>query len=106
MIRDTGALLIHVWFVFKLEHASGPNSTIAIPDAKSTIINEEDLRNYSFAKYAATYFEAHQTHQYSRRQLKSALLQTDRPHDQIAAQVNTYLKQFKSTRFVNEFVFT
>lgn len=47
----------------------------------------EDLSQYTFAKYAATYFGASQSHQFSKRQLKTSLLQMDQPIDEFAAQV-------------------
>lgn len=35
---------------------------------------EEDVSEFTFQKYAATYFQGNITHKYSRRQLKQTLL--------------------------------
>lgn len=48
----------------------------------------EDLSAYEFSKFAATYFVNNTTYQFSRRKLKSALLDLPAMSDQIAAQVN------------------
>ena len=46
----------------------------------------EDLSEYKFQKFAATYFTGNVNHQYSRRPLKSSLLPLTTPADQLAAQ--------------------
>ncbi|KAM8903820.1 myosin VIIAa isoform 4-T8 [Spinachia spinachia] len=46
---------------------------------------EEDLAEYKFAKYAATYFQGTTTHTYVRRPLKQPLLFHDDEGDQLAA---------------------
>ncbi|XP_038549606.1 myosin VIIAa isoform X1 [Micropterus salmoides] len=46
---------------------------------------EEDLSEYKFAKYAATYFQGPTTHTYVRRPLKQPLLFHDDEGDQLAA---------------------
>ncbi|TDH15353.1 hypothetical protein EPR50_G00030670, partial [Perca flavescens] len=46
---------------------------------------EEDLSEYKFAKYAATYFQGTTTHSYVRRPLKQPLLFHDDEGDQLAA---------------------
>ncbi|XP_056138881.1 unconventional myosin-VIIa-like [Lampris incognitus] len=46
---------------------------------------EEDLSEYKFAKYAATYFQGTSTHTYVRRPLKQPLLFHDDEGDQLAA---------------------
>ncbi|KAM6932581.1 myosin VIIAa isoform 1-T1 [Lycodopsis pacificus] len=46
---------------------------------------EEDLSEYKFAKYAATYFQGTTTHTYVRRPLKQPLLFHDDEGDQLAA---------------------
>ncbi|ODN02660.1 Myosin-VIIa [Orchesella cincta] len=46
----------------------------------------EDLSEYKFQKFAATYFTGNANHQYSRRPLKSSLLPLATPADQLAAQ--------------------
>lgn len=70
------------------------STTIDIPTAGSMaavapVPSVEDLSAYTFAKFAATYFVGNQTHQFSKRPLKSALLEMSRPMDEIAAQVRT-----------------
>ncbi|XP_068172673.1 myosin VIIAa isoform X4 [Antennarius striatus] len=47
--------------------------------------DEEDLSEYKFAKYAATYFQGTTTHTYVRRPLKQPLLFHDDEGDQLAA---------------------
>lgn len=47
---------------------------------------EEDLTNYQFKKFAATYFVGNVSHQYSRKPLKESLLDLPTPDDIIAAQ--------------------
>uniref|UniRef100_A0A1Q3FYL2 Putative myosin class v heavy chain n=1 Tax=Culex tarsalis TaxID=7177 RepID=A0A1Q3FYL2_CULTA len=46
----------------------------------------EDLSDYNFAKYAATYFANNASNQYSKRKLKSSLLDLPSPADIISAQ--------------------
>lgn len=48
---------------------------------------QEDLSEYNFQKYAATYFSGNQSYQFSKRQLKCALLDVPSTADQISAQV-------------------
>lgn len=60
-------------------------------DPASVAAYAEDLSQYTFAKYAATYFGASQTHQFSKRQLKTSLLQMQQPIDEIAAQVRKWM---------------
>ena len=45
--------------------------------------DEEDLSEYKFAKYAATYFQGSTTHTYVRRPLKQPLLFHDDEGDQL-----------------------
>ncbi|XP_076846902.1 myosin VIIAa isoform X2 [Brachyhypopomus gauderio] len=47
--------------------------------------DEEDLSEYKFAKFAATYFQGTSTHTYMRRPLKQPLLFHDDEGDQLAA---------------------
>ncbi|CAL8107310.1 unnamed protein product [Orchesella dallaii] len=49
-------------------------------------VDIEDLSEYKFQKFAATYFTGNANHQYSRRPLKSSLLPLSTPADQLAAQ--------------------
>ena len=44
---------------------------------------DEDLSEYKFQKYAATYFQGNVNHQYSRKQLKQPLLQLQTQGDQL-----------------------
>jgi len=46
----------------------------------------EDLSEFKFQKFAATYFTGNVNHQYSRRPLKASLLPLVTPADQLAAQ--------------------
>nr|XP_029708948.1 myosin-VIIa-like isoform X1 [Aedes albopictus] len=46
----------------------------------------EDLSDYNFAKYAATYFANNASYQFSKRKLKSSLLDLPSPADTISAQ--------------------
>ncbi|XP_058450683.1 myosin-VIIa-like [Malaya genurostris] len=46
----------------------------------------EDLSDYNFAKYAATYFANNASYQFSKRKLKSSLLDLTSPADIISAQ--------------------
>uniref|UniRef100_A0A673N1S9 Unconventional myosin-VIIa-like n=1 Tax=Sinocyclocheilus rhinocerous TaxID=307959 RepID=A0A673N1S9_9TELE len=46
---------------------------------------EEDLSEYTFAKFAATYFQGNATHTYIRRPLKQSLLFQEDEGDQLAA---------------------
>ena len=43
----------------------------------------EDLSEYKFQKYAGTYFQGNVNHQYSRKQLKSPLLNLQHNGDQL-----------------------
>lgn len=66
------------------------STTIDIPTAgpvAAPVPAVEDLSAYTFAKFAATYFGGNQTHQFSKRPLKSSLLEMGRTMDEIAAQV-------------------
>lgn len=65
-----------------------PDSASSGPDARFAIGTVEDLTEYTFAKYAATYFSRNnQSHQFSRRQLKTSLHEMNRAMDEIAARV-------------------
>jgi myosin-7 len=67
-----------------------PNPPRADEDAMSTPdltpADVEDLSEYKFQKFAATYFTGNVNHQYSRRPLKTSLLPLVTPADQLAAQ--------------------
>ncbi|XP_060032699.1 unconventional myosin-VIIa isoform X5 [Erinaceus europaeus] len=56
------------------------DSALPLPDE-----DEEDLSEYKFAKFGATYFQGTITHTYSRRPLKQPLLYHDDEGDQLAA---------------------
>lgn len=45
--------------------------------------HDEDLSEYKFQKYAATYFQGNINHQYSRKQLKQPLLPLQTQGDQL-----------------------
>ncbi|XP_045535630.1 myosin-VIIa isoform X2 [Papilio machaon] len=53
---------------------------------QTTSEDEEDLSEFKFQKFAATYFQGNVTHQYSRRPLKHPLLPLHTQGDQLAAQ--------------------
>ncbi|XP_032213810.1 unconventional myosin-VIIa [Mustela erminea] len=69
-----------------LEHGRGEmveedlDAALPLPDE-----DEEDLSEYKFAKFAATYFQGTTTHTYTRRPLKQPLLFHDDEGDQLAA---------------------
>lgn len=48
--------------------------------------DDEDLSEFKFQKFAATYFQGNVTHQYSRKPLKHPLLPLHTQGDQLAAQ--------------------
>ncbi|XP_028626470.1 unconventional myosin-VIIa isoform X4 [Grammomys surdaster] len=56
------------------------DAALPLPDE-----DEEDLSEYKFAKFAATYFQGTTTHSYTRRPLKQPLLYHDDEGDQLAA---------------------
>ncbi|XP_053417741.1 unconventional myosin-VIIa [Nycticebus coucang] len=56
------------------------DAALPLPDE-----DEEDLSEYKFAKFAATYFQGTTTHSYNRRPLKQPLLYHDDEGDQLAA---------------------
>lgn len=58
--------------------------TIRLPKPK---VPDVDASEYSFAKFAATYFHSGVTGHYSKKPLKKSLLDHDLPLDEIAAQV-------------------
>lgn len=53
---------------------------------------DEDLSEYKFQKYAATYFQGNVNHQYSRKQLKQPLLQLQTQGDQLVSTVMSTLQ--------------
>lgn len=54
------------------------DAALPLPDE-----DEEDLSEYKFAKFAATYFQGTTTHTYTRRPLKQPLLFHDDEGDQL-----------------------
>ncbi|XP_054555528.1 unconventional myosin-VIIa isoform X2 [Talpa occidentalis] len=56
------------------------DAALPLPDE-----DEEDLSEYKFAKFGATYFQGTTTHTYTRRPLKQPLLYHDDEGDQLAA---------------------
>ncbi|KAF6104978.1 myosin VIIA [Phyllostomus discolor] len=56
------------------------DAALPLPDE-----DEEDLSEYKFAKFSATYFQGTTTHTYTRRPLKQPLLYHDDEGDQLAA---------------------
>ncbi|XP_046676173.1 myosin-VIIa isoform X2 [Homalodisca vitripennis] len=61
-----------------------PNELITAMQTQSE--DEEDLSEFKFQKFAATYFQGNITHQYSRKPLKHPLLPLHTQGDQLAAQ--------------------
>ncbi|EDM18456.1 myosin VIIA, isoform CRA_b [Rattus norvegicus] len=59
------------------------DAALPLPDE-----DEEDLSEYKFAKFAATYFQGTTTHSYTRRPLKQPLLYHDDEGDQLEAQLS------------------
>lgn len=57
------------------------DAALPLPDE-----DEEDLSEYKFAKFAATYFQGTTTHSYTRRPLKQPLLYHDDEGDQLVRQ--------------------
>ena len=55
---------------------------LAIPPSTGLGYNE-DLSEYRFQKFAATFFQSNATHQYSRKPLKSSLLSLQTQGDQL-----------------------
>lgn len=60
---------------------------LAIPP--STGLPQEDLSEYRFQKFAATFFQSNATHQYSRKPLKSSLLSLQTQGDQLVNENQT-----------------
>ncbi|XP_058975886.1 myosin-VIIa [Musca domestica] len=66
-----------------LETNSSTGGTIRLPKTK---VPDIDASEYSFAKFAATYFNSGVTGHYSKKPLKKSLLDHDLPLDEIASQ--------------------
>lgn len=58
---------------------------IAIPIAGMGL--DEDLSDYRFQKFAATYFQSNATHQYSKKPLKTSLLSLQTQGDQLVMEI-------------------
>lgn len=67
----------------KDEYRTGENKIITTPKAEEEF---EDLSEYNFRKFAATYFLGNINHHYSKRALKSSLLDLPTGADVVAAQ--------------------
>lgn len=65
-------------------HKTDPQEIITAMQAPSD--DDEDLSEFKFHKFAATYFQGNITHQYSRKPLKHSLLPLHTQGDQLAAQ--------------------
>lgn len=68
------------------------NEPLPLPDDE-----EEDLSEYKFAKFAATYFQGNATHVYIRRPLKQPLLFHEDEGDQL---VRFFICLFSSNYFL------
>lgn len=56
---------------------------------QTTSEDEEDLSEFKFQKFAATYFQGNVTHQYSRKPLKHPLLPLHTQGDQLVSYFRT-----------------
>lgn len=65
---------------------------LAIPQASTGSGFNEDLSEYRFQKFAATFFQSNATHQYSRKPLKSSLLSLQTQGDQLVNENQTKTK--------------
>lgn len=70
---------------------SGDDIITAIPRPSGD--QDEDLSEYKFQKYAATYFQGNVNHQYSRKQLKQPLLQLQTQGDQLVRNGRVALRE-------------
>lgn len=59
----------------------------------------EDLSEYRFQKFAATFFQSNATHQYSRKPLKSSLLSLQTQGDQLVNKSQTKHSQNEMSNF-------
>ena len=80
------ALYYHVFFFVQKDLPAGKGDVneelLAIPPSTG-LGYSEDLSEYRFQKFAATYFQSNATHQYSRKPLKSSLLLLQTQGDQL-----------------------
>lgn len=60
---------------------------LAVPSAG--LGSNEDVSEYRFQKFAATFFQSNATHQYSRKPLKSSLLSLQTQGDQLVNKTKT-----------------
>ncbi|KAK9510245.1 hypothetical protein O3M35_005070 [Rhynocoris fuscipes] len=72
--------------VFKDLPTAKADQQEVITQIQITSEDEEDLSEFKFQKFAATYFQGNVTHQYSRKPLKHPLLPLHTQGDQLAAQ--------------------
>ncbi|KAA0203334.1 hypothetical protein HAZT_HAZT001173 [Hyalella azteca] len=63
----------------------GSMAPIGLEEAFPSSGMQEDVSEYTFQKYASTYFQGNVTHQYTRRQLKQPLLNLQNDADRVAA---------------------
>ncbi|KAF2351743.1 Myosin head motor domain [Trinorchestia longiramus] len=63
----------------------GSMAPIGLGEAFPTTELQEDVSEYTFQKYATTYFQGNVTHQYTRRHLKQPLLNLQNQGDRLAA---------------------
>lgn len=63
-----------------------PNDDARIGIPKNNTIRQEDLSEYSFFKYAATYFTNNIPHYFSRKNLPASILKLPAPVDEISSQ--------------------
>jgi len=70
------------------------NEPLPLPDDE-----EEDLSEYKFAKFAATYFQGNATHVYTRRPLKQPLLFHEDEGDQLVSFFTFKILKLQSITF-------
>jgi myosin-7 len=71
------------WFSLKDLPAPKPDQQEIISPMQTLPNDEEDLSEFKFQKFAATYFQGNITHQYSRKPLKHPLLPLHTQGDQL-----------------------
>ena len=64
--------------------------------------DNEDLTEYKFQKYAATYFQGNVNHQYSRKNLKQPLLNLQHQGDQLVSKINVFIYLISLLKYLNK----
>ncbi|KAJ0182072.1 hypothetical protein K1T71_002794 [Dendrolimus kikuchii] len=74
------------YVIFRPKRTSRASEASMVTPMQTTSEDEEDLSEFKFQKFAATYFQGNAGHQYSRKPLKNPLLPLHTQGDQLAAQ--------------------